>query len=176
MKRDLQWFIQLCQKHNGISQYVHKPLESDYQVALDASLRGIGGVFGNRVYTFCLENVIVPKTFHIAYFELWNILVACKLWAELWKGKHVSIACDNMSAVEIITHGRTKDLALTAMARNIWLQSTTFDFTLHVYHIPGKCNTSANLLSRWHVTPHNCQNLNMLINSPIWCECQKKCC
>ena len=71
----------------------------------------------------------------------------------LWRGKHVSIACDNMSAVEILSHGHTKDLALAAMARNIWLQSATFDFTLHVYHISGKCNTTADLLSRWHVPP-----------------------
>ena len=170
MKKDLCWFIKLCKKYNGVSHYVHRPLHDEHQLALDACLTGFGGVFGDRVYTFCLKDIIVPQTFHIAHFELWNILVACRVWAHLWKGKHVNIACDNRSAIDILNFGRTKDLALAAIARNVWLQMATFDFTLHVHHIAGKNNTTADLLSRWHVTPHNRGKLAMLVKKPEWHE------
>ena len=107
MKKDLRWFTQLCRQYNGCTKYVHVPLQQHEKVALDACLTGFGGVYGSKVYTYCLNEVVVPTSFCIAHLELWNILIACRVWGDQWTGKNVAIACDNMSAVSILNHGKT---------------------------------------------------------------------
>ena len=44
----------------------------------------------------------------------------------------------------------------------------THDFSLHVYHIPGKENANADLLPRWHITTYREEKLYKLVNAPVW--------
>ena len=103
------------------------------------------------------------------------MLFACRLWGKLWKGKTVSIACDNRSAVDIMNFGGTRDSSLAAIARNIWLEMASLDFTLTIVHIPGKLNTTADLLSRWEKTVFNDEKLKKLVPHPIWWEPEEAC-
>ena len=48
-----------------------------------------------------------------------NILVALRVWAKQWASKKILLKCDNQAVVSVLNSGKTQDLTLAAMARNI---------------------------------------------------------
>ena len=54
--KDLQWFRTLLKQYNGVTMYEVRPISAD--IFLDASLTGLGGAFGDFVYT-----LQIPKQF-----------------------------------------------------------------------------------------------------------------
>ena len=48
------------------------------------------------------------------------------------------MACDNQAGVQVLNSGKTRDLTLAAIARNIQFHVATRDIDLRVTHIPGK--------------------------------------
>ena len=93
----------------------------------------------------------------IVHLEMLNILAAIRVWQNQWKDKKVGIACDNLAVVQVLNIGRTRDLTLAAIARNIQYEAAVSNIHLQVTHIPGKQNVIADLLSRWKntVNPHS---------------------
>ena len=77
-----------------------------------------------------------------------NILVALRLWARFWASSSVVFHCDNLAVVQVVASGKTKDSFLNACIRNIWLLTAIFDIDLHIEHIQGVKNTTADRLSR----------------------------
>lgn len=80
----------------------------------------------------------------------------------------ILIHCDNSAVVSIIQMGRTEKLIILAVARNIWLITTTHDINLTVVHIPGKANVVADLLSRWFILSTYNNLLYLNIANPQW--------
>ena len=78
----------------------------------------------------------------------------------------VEIACDNLVVVQVLTSGKTRDLTLAAIARNIQFQAALMNISLKFTHIPGKNNVLAYLLSRWQ-TPHAQYTLAQLLPNHI---------
>ena len=96
---NLNWFLTFLDTYNGTTYY--NITEQDAQVYLDASLIGLGGVYGSFVYT-----LPIPRGFcdySIVHLEILNILVACKIWASRWENKKIQIFCDNLAVVEVLT-------------------------------------------------------------------------
>ena len=62
-----------------VSFFDNKPV--DYQVYLDASLSGLGGVFGQLVYALPLGYQF--QHLHITQLEMLNVIVALKVWPQL---------------------------------------------------------------------------------------------
>ena len=83
-----------------------------------------------------------------------NILVAIRVWGPLWNGKAIRIACDNQAVVMVLNSGKTRDLTLAAIARNIFMTAAHFDLFLKTVHIMGVCNDIADSLSRWTISEH----------------------
>ena len=106
--------------------------------------------------------------FQIAHLEMLNILAALRVWQSQWSNMKVEIACDNLAVVQVLTSGRTRDLTLAAIARNIQFQAALMNISLKFTHIPGKVNVLADLLSRWQTTPHAQQTLAQLLPNHIW--------
>ena len=52
--------------------------------------------------------------------------------------KKVGIAFDNLAVVQVLNIGRTRDLTLAAIARNIQYQVAVSNIELKVTHIQGK--------------------------------------
>ena len=52
---------------------------------------------------------------------MFNIVVALKVWANLWQDKKVEMKCDNLEVVEVINFGKTMDPFLVLCAKNAWL-------------------------------------------------------
>ena len=75
------------------------------------------------------------------------------------------IHCDNQAVVSVLNTGRSRDVLLSKIARNIfmWLSACNIDF--QVVHVPGKSNTVTDLLSRWFITCSNFQKLQQLVHT-----------
>jgi hypothetical protein len=72
-------------------------------------------------------------------------------------------------AVSIFQTFKGSDKVLQAIARNIWLLSTSYDINLICEHIPGESNEIADLLSRWHSHRAPVAKLYQLLNDkPQW--------
>ena len=87
-----------------------------------------------------------------------------------WAKSRVRIACDNEAVVQVLNSGRTRDLTLAAIARNIQMQLATWDINLQVNHIAGKDNQIADLLSRWNLTEDPQVKLQKCLPQHQWVE------
>ena len=132
-KRDLNWFLNFIPKFNGIAFMAHNPITE--KIELDASLQGLGAKWGRQVYS-----VVIPlgyENMSIMHLEMLNILVAIRVWGPQWYGKAIQIACDNQAVVMVLNSGKTLDLTLAAIARNIVMEAAQFDIFLKTVHIMG---------------------------------------
>ena len=75
-----------------------------------------------------------------------NVVVALKIWSQLWENQKVMICCDNQAVVEVLKTGKTKDSFLATCARNVWFITAIVNIEIVVIHVPGKDNPTADLL------------------------------
>ena len=143
-RRDIYWFRKFMPTFNGVVFFDQRPI--DCAIELDASLRGLGARWGSRIYTLTLPLGYLDM--NIAHLEILNILVALRVWHQFWADKKVTIACDNEAVVYVLNTGRTRDLTLAAIARNIQFEAAKNNIDLQVNHISSKLNVVADLLSR----------------------------
>ena len=80
---------------------------------LDASLTGLGVIWSNRVYATPVLG-IPGCQLRIVHLEMFNIVVALRLWAKFWSHSYVRIHCDNMTVVQVVKTSKTKDQFLAA--------------------------------------------------------------
>ena len=79
-KKDLNWFNSFLIHYNGVTFYDHKYCH--FEVHLDASLTGLGGIFKNMVYALPFPAGHENNT--IVHLEILNVVVALKIWASHW--------------------------------------------------------------------------------------------
>ena len=100
-KRDLAWFRKFLEQYNGVSIY------ADFVVQLDACLTGMGGCWKNLIYHLPIP--LGYKSMGIVHLEMINILVATKLFKNVWSGYKFLVQCDNEAVVSVLQTGRTQD-------------------------------------------------------------------
>ena len=162
--KDLAWFKNFLNQFNGIVYYDTRPIQAELH--LDACLTGLGGIFHNQCYA-----LPIPRGFNdysIVHLEMLNIVVALKIWAHQWANKKLHVKCDNMAVVEVLLSGKTKDSMLATCARNIWMLTAIFNISIHIEHIPGKYNVTADLLSRFKFDQNSWDMLRTLVSDPVW--------
>ena len=160
-KRDINWFVKFISIYNGVTFFYQKPIA--HSIELDASLQGMGAWCGSEVYILTIP--LGYMNLQIVHLEMLNILAALRVWHEPWRNSKIVIACDNLAVVQVLNSGKTKDLTLAAIARNIQFQIAIMNVELKVRHIPGKVNVIADLLSRW-TNPN--ATLSQLLPSYKW--------
>ena len=165
--KDIKWFLEFMPRFNGTATYVHHSPSLAETIAIDASLKKLGGVWGREVYSIDIPNDIKLQG-NITHFEMMNIVIALRVWKEAWRHKHVHFGVDTEAVVIIYNSGYTRDSLLVSFARNIWLISSIYDIKLTVSHIAGKKNKTADLLSRWEDTEQNYDYLANLVPHFIW--------
>ena len=139
VQRDIAWFQAFMPTFNGLTTYDHMNPECHESIEIDACLVGMGGVWGNKVYTTPIpEELQLNSEFNITQYEMMNILVALRVWGHLWRHHRVVFKVDNLAVVMVCNKGYTKCKHLGAMIRNIWLVAAIFDIEISVIHIPGK--------------------------------------
>ena len=162
--RDLNWFNLFLSQYNGVTFYDN--LICQAEMHLDASLTGLGAVFNDMIYNLPIEKGYMG--YNIVQLEILNILVACKVWATHWANKRIKIWCDNLAVVEVLNSGKSRDDTLATCARNIWMLSAMYNFDILVYHISGKNNIIADLLSRWTNSYQDNEKLHQLLPNATW--------
>ena len=73
--------------------------------------------------------------FTIVHMEMWNVLLALRLWGHIWHRKQIVVKCDNQAVMSVINTGVTRDNGLGALVQNIWLETALRDIKLKVVHI-----------------------------------------
>ena len=149
--KDFTWFQVFLTSYNGVSFYHQPPVSKS--IYLDASLEDLGGSYDNYVYALPIPKCF--RAYNIAHLEILNVVVALKIWGQVWANKSTEIRCDNLAVVEI---GKARDSIMATCARNIWLLAAMYNVNLIVTHIRGRENCVADLLSRWFQTRDNCEN------------------
>ena len=150
---DITWFITFLPSFNGITFIEKINITEDRILHVDASLTGLGGIWGEEVYATPVS-LIVGKKLKIVHLEMLNIVVALRLWASEWAHSAVKFFCDNWAVVQVVKTEKTKDAFLGACSRNIWLLMATYDTDLQIEHIRGKKNIYADALSRIYSSKH----------------------
>ena len=169
VQKDINWFLKFVKSFNGTAAYMHSTLHSTDLIELDACLTGLGGRFNQWVYAYQFRDNEIPSMFTIVHFEMWNVLLALRLWGHVWKNKQIIIKCDTEAVVSVVNTGVTKDNGLGAIVRNIWLETAWKDIKLRLIHVKGKDNQCADLLSR-HIVNNNWQKFLAIVNQPVWCN------
>ena len=126
----------------------------------------MGGIFYNQCYALPIPKK--NKNYSIVHLEMINILVAMKVWAYQWKDKKIRIKCDNMAVVDVLISEKTKDTTLSVCARNIWLLSALFNISIHIEHISGKSNVTADLLSRYKLDHQSWDLICAYVPNVLW--------
>ena len=116
--RDINWFLQFLAKFNGVTFFDQRPI--NIETELDASLQGFGARWGSQIYALAIP--LGYMNFQIVHLEMLNILAALRVWQTQWSNMKVGIACDNLAVVQVLTSGKTRQLTLAAIARNIQFQ------------------------------------------------------
>ena len=57
----------------------------------------------------------------IVHLEMFNIVIALRLWAKFWAHSYVRIHCDNMAVVQVVKTSKTRDQFLSACIRFVCL-------------------------------------------------------
>ena len=150
---DLEWFLKFLPHFNGITMFKRLTIPSQETIHLDACLSGMGGIWSNRVYS-CPALTIPGTKLHINHLDMFNIVLALRLWGRLCANASVCIRCDNLAVVQVVQNLRTKDNILAACVRNIWFICAMWNIDLRVNHIRGTLNVEADLLSRLYSGKH----------------------
>ena len=156
-KRDVRWFMAFLPDYNGV-HLLDSNLRTSHHVELDSCLTGCGAIFGDQYYHNPYPDFITQQNRPICHLELLNIVIAAKIWCTEWRHRTVPVFCDNMTAVQVLRNGRT---------REIWLLSATYDFELTVSHKPGADMLAADALIRAHLRPEFTSQLHKLDLNPL---------
>lgn len=84
---------------------------------------------------------------HIAFKELFAVLLACAVWGDSWGGARIHSRCDNQAAVCAINRRSCRDPSLMHLLRCLFFLETHYQFELVASHIPGVENSLADDLS-----------------------------
>ena len=86
--------------------------------------------------------------FHIAFKELFALVMAYATWGHEWCGSQVKCWCDNEAAVWAIQRQSCRDPALMHLLRCVFFLEAHYQFELVAVHIAGVRNDLADDLSR----------------------------
>ena len=165
---DIAWFQAFLPHFNGTTKFNKSGVGGGVPLCLDASLTGIGAI-GIFEYTSLLSPPSLGLLQKIIHLEMWNIVIALRLWGNLWKHSLVVNHCDNEVCVYVIATKRTKDPFLALCIRNLWLITAFYDISLQLQYIRGKNNAQADTLSRLHSNkPINQNILQDLVDNYAW--------
>lgn len=159
-RSDLAWWSSYVEAWNGISfLQLCKELIPSCNVFTDASGSfGCGGIWG----TVWFQGQWPPEWVHVNIMakELVPVVIACALWGGQWSGRHVQFHIDNMSVVQVLRKGSSKEPSGLVMhlLRCLAFFTAFHQFTISSCHIAGVLNTAADDISR-----DNLQSLAMQV-------------
>ena len=157
-KEDITWWRTFLPSWNGIAYIQDHPISSnDLHLFTDASILGIGGVFGDHWFSIPISAFHhipwfpqVDEVFDINFWELLALFVAFLTWEHLFRNIQVTIHTDNEPLVYVWSRG-SRNTRIMRLIRALFLRSARANTNLLLAHIPGHFNTLADHLSRLQV-------------------------
>ena len=145
---DIDWLRKFLQVFNG-QAVIRSQLIPSVKIHVDACLTGGGGIWNEKAYfSVGWPDFIKLWDISINDLEMFNVLLAVRLWKEELKGKTCRIYCDNNTAVQSMSSGRAKNTFMAGCLRELWWLCCTQDIFLACDHVAGVQNEIADLLSR----------------------------
>lgn len=163
-KSDLRWWCHFLRYFNGVSLIKISPIISDpLHLSTDACNTGAGGYFNGQYFHTPFPQPILQRFgADINVLELLTIMVALKLWGPALRGSRFILHCDNSNSVLAINSGRSRKLSMLLCLREIWFLSAFYNFEISAIHVPGRHNSLADHLSRWHLSPYHEAQFHLL--------------
>ena len=150
MKQDVKWWNIFLPMYNGVSiMWPHQFDEVDYIIATDACPSGLGGTCINEYFHIKVRESY--RGYNIAYLEVLAVIVALKIWKDKIKGCRIVMHCDNLSVVQVLNSGRSRDMFLQGAMREVAFLAAEGEFQVHLVHVPGVTNRVPDWLSRWYM-------------------------
>ena len=151
LRKDVKWWYLFLPGFKGTSILWLLDVERvDAEMAIDACMRGAGGVCNQEYYRVMFpRDIITPET-EITHLELWAVLLSVHLWGLELSGKIIRIKTDNEAVSQILNTGRSQDLLLQKLLQELTWWLALYQFRIKGVHLSGKLNRIPGLLSRWH--------------------------
>nr|XP_033777770.1 uncharacterized protein LOC117349008 isoform X1 [Geotrypetes seraphini] len=89
-------------------------------------------------------------TKNITLLELFPLVVACELWADVFRNRRVVFWCDNLGVVEVVNRQAARCLAVNSLMRELVLRCLRLNLYMRARHVPGFQNGIADALSRFN--------------------------
>ena len=146
---DLKWWYAVLDL--GINRRQIWDRRPIYYIYTDSSNLA-GGAFFQGLWLYRVWHIDRPayKHLHINIKELLMVGEAISQWADILSGHRVFVFTDNLSAAYIASNGTSKHPAAMSVLRDIGFNALKFNFSLHTFYIPGRCNDIADAISRLH--------------------------
>jgi len=146
IRSDLAWWHRFLDKWNGVGILPTPGMESVH-IHSDASGSWSCAAVWDKQWLQWRWNERA-QDWHIAPKKLLPIVLAGMVWGSEWKDKRVCCHCDNLSVVEVLNNGYSKDATLMHLLRSLFFISEHYQFLVDAVHISGKENGQADALSR----------------------------
>lgn len=166
LRKDLLWWRKFLPKYNGVSMMALEEWSAPDQVfASDACLTGYGCWYAEDSQfihgTFPAD--ILDQQLSINALEMLAIMIGCKVWGKLWKGKRIVVHCDNETSVWCLNRGRAWDPFLLSCLREVEMLAALHEFEIRGNWIPGVENRIPDALSRWDTGPEYKEEFSRLV-------------
>ena len=149
-RADLHWWHSFVSSWNGVSiLYRLNRQAPNTEFFIDASgSRGCAALWKGHWFQLPWTSTPSFASASIAPKESFPVILAAGTWGYHWAGKTILCHSDNEAVVKVINTGSCKEPHLAHMMRCLFFVEAKLNFTLIAQHIPGKCNTDADALSR----------------------------
>lgn len=147
-KADVRWFYEYARQANGV--YLCSPIKKTYEIECDSSLIAGAGTTNCHYYAWQYTEAHVSRFPQIYQLEAVNLLLAYKTLAPTFQEKpaKVIVWTDNSASSFALQTGRTKDLVLSACARELWLIASRLNHQVEIRHKKGALLPLPDALSR----------------------------
>ena len=156
-RSDLLWWLTFMEDWNGMS-LIREPTGAHQSAHIwtDASgLFGCGAVDPAERAWFqfpwppeyergCLQ----LREESITVKEMLPIVLACALWGNRWWNNRVTVHCDNLGVVALLSSGYSRVPPIMHMVRSLFFIRAHFQLDVIATHVPGVENTLADAISR----------------------------
>ena len=173
-RSDIRWWSIFMDSWNGVSMMSEEVALGQIEIWTDASgSYGCGAIAPESHQWIQLQwsshnhGGINPRGQSILWKELVPIVIACTVWAKYWRGRQVTVHCDNMGTVAVVNAGYSREHNIMHLLRCLFFVRATYQFSLYATHIAGAQNCWADALSRG-----NTQFLYTQVGDPTYHQSQ----
>ena len=155
VKQDIRWWVLFMPQFNGISAIPEpKWIGPNALFATDACPQGARGWSqGEFFHTSFPCSILNDERISINELEALTVMVGLKLWGHKTAGKKFLVQCDNNNTVLAINSGRSRNVVMQHILREICYWTALNDSQIRAIFIPGKDNRICDCLSRWEISP-----------------------